>query len=183
MEDDWKLIRGCSHLKCALFLSCLLLNMSTVQQRLDEAMAKAQPKKKTFRKQIYRGVELEKLMTMPTDSVIAMFRSRQRRRMRNRRHSNTRYDRLIKKLVKAVKDTPVGEKPKPVKTHLRNCIIMPEMVSSVCEVYSGKYWNPVEIKTDMVGDYLGEYSMTYKPIRHGKVGHGATKGSKFVAIK
>ena len=122
-------------------------------------------------------------MTMPTDSVIAMFRSRQRRRMRNRRHNQTRYDRLIKKLVKAVKDTPVGEKPKPVKTHLRNCIIMPEMVSSVCEVYSGKYWNPVEIKTDMVGDYLGEYSMTYKPIRHGKVGHGATKGSKFVAIK
>ena len=112
-----------------------------------------------------------------------MFRSRQRRRMRNRRHGQTRYDRLTKKLVAAVKATEPGHKPKPVKTHLRNCIIMPEMVSSVCEVYSGKYWNPVEIKTDMVGDYLGEFSMTYKPIRHGKVGHGATKGSKFVAIK
>merc|ERR1712244_45710 len=87
------------------------------------------------------------------------------------------------KLKLAVKNCPHGEKPKPVKTHLRNCIIMPEMVGSICEVYSGKYWNPVEIKTDMVGDYLGEYSMTYKPIRHGKVGVGATRGSKFVSIK
>ena len=110
-----------------------------------------------------------------------MLSSRQRRRFRRGIHS--RYDRLIKKLTKAVKDTPYGEKPKPVKTHLRNCIIMPEMCGAVAEVYSGKYWNAVEIRTDMVGDYLGEYSLTYKPIRHGKVGHGATRGSKFVSIK
>ena len=93
------------------------------------------------------------------------------------------YDRLIKRLIKSVKECPYGEKPRPVKTHLRNCIIMPEMVGGIAEVYSGKYWNPVEIRTDMVGDYLGEYSMTYKPIRHGKVGVGATRGSKFVSIK
>ena len=110
-----------------------------------------------------------------------MLRSRQRRRFR--RGMQSRYDRLIKKLIKSVKDTPYGEKPKPVKTHLRNSIIMPEMVGSCAEVYSGKYWNSVEIKTEMVGDYLGEYSMTYKPIRHGKVGVGATRGSKFVSIK
>ena len=110
-----------------------------------------------------------------------MFQSRKRRCFR--RGINSRYDRLIKKLVKAVKETPYGEKPKPVKTHLRNAIIMPEMVGSVCEVYSGKYWNAVEIKTDMVGEYLGDFSMTYKPIRHGKVGVGATRGSKFVSIK
>ena len=110
-----------------------------------------------------------------------MFRSRQRRRYRRGIHS--RYDRLVKKLIKSVKNTPYGEKPTPVKTHLRNCIIMPEMVGSVCEVYSGKYWNAVEIKSDMIGDYLAEYSMSYKPIQHGKVGKGATRGSKFVSIK
>lgn len=110
-----------------------------------------------------------------------MLRSRARRRFRRGIHS--RYDRLIKKLTKSVKEANYGEKPTPVKTHLRNCIIMPEMVGSVAEVYSGKYWNAVEIRTDMVGDYLGEYSMTYKPIRHGKVGVGATRGSKFVSIK
>ena len=118
---------------------------------------------------------------MSTPEMVNMLSARQRRRFR--RGINSRYDRLIKKLTKAVKDTPYGEKPKAVKTHLRNCIIMPEMVGSICEVYSGKYWNAVEIKADMIGDYLGEYSMTYKPIRHGKVGVGATRGSKFVSIK
>merc|ERR1711920_432248 len=87
--------------------------------------------------------------------------------------------RLVKKLKQAVKEAPYGEKPKGVKTHLRNCIVTPEMVGSVCEVYGGKYWTPVEVKADMCGKYLGEFSLTYKPIRHGKVGHGATRGSKF----
>ena len=113
--------------------------------------------------------------------MVAMLRSRQRRSFRHGIHP--RYDRLVKKLKLSVKNTPYGEKPKPVKTHLRNCIIMPDMVGSVAEVYSGKYWNAIEIKADMIGDYLGEYSMTYKPIRHGKVGKGATRGSKFVDNK
>ena len=73
-----------------------------------------------------------------------MFRSRQRRSFRH--GIQPKYDRLIKKLKLAVKNAAYGEKPKPVKTHLRNCIIMPEMVGSMCEVYSGKYWNNVEIK-------------------------------------
>ena len=60
---------------------------------------------------------------------------------------------------------------------------MPEMVGGIAEVYSGKYWNPVEIKADMCGQYLAEYSMSYKPVKHGKVGHGATRGSKFVSLR
>ena len=113
--------------------------------------------------------------------MVAMLRSRQKRSFRHGIHP--RYDRLVKKLKLAVKNAPYGEKPKPVKTHLRNCIIMPDMVGSVCEVYSGKYWNAIEIRADMIGDYLGEFSMTYKPTRHGKVGKGATRGSKFVDNK
>merc|ERR1712137_717632 len=118
---------------------------------------------------------------LSTENMVAMLRSRQRRSFRHGIHP--RYDRLVKKLKLSVKNTPYGEKPKPVKTHLRNCIITPEMVSSVAEVYGGKYWTPVEIKADMCGYYLGEFSLTYKPIRHGKVGHGATRGSKFTALR
>merc|ERR1712100_400574 len=105
------------------------------------------------------------------------FKSGQRRRFTHGMHP--KYERLTKKIKTAVKATPHGEKPKAVKTHLRNAIIMPEMVSGIAEVYSGKYWTPVEIKADMIGQYLAEYSMTYKPVKHGKVGHGATRGSKF----
>ena len=68
-------------------------------------------------------------------------------------------------------------KPNPVKTHLRNAIIVPEMVGAIVGVYSGKAFTNVEIKFDMIGRYLGEFSMTYKLTRHGKPGVGASKGS------
>jgi hypothetical protein len=35
----------------------------------------------------------------------------------------------------------------------------------------------------MIGRYLGEFSITYKPTRHGKAGVGATKGSAHTALK
>ena len=139
------------------------------------------PKRKPFKKQIYRGVEIDKLLEMDLKQVIGMFKSGQRRRFKRGVHP--KYDRLTKKIKQAVKVTPHGEKPKAVKTHLRNAIIMPEMVGGIAEVYSGKYWNPVEIKADMIGQYLAEYSMSYKPVKHGKVGHGATRGSKFVSLR
>ena len=66
---------------------------------------------------------------------------------------------------------------------MRNCIILPEMVGSIVDVYGGKYWNSVEVKADMIGHYLAEFSLTYKPIKHGKVGVGATRSSKFTSLK
>merc|ERR1712094_59450 len=42
-----------------------------------------------------------------------------------------------------------GEKPECIKTHLRNMIILPEMIGSVVGVYNGKVFNQVEIKADM----------------------------------
>ena len=50
---------------------------------------------------------------------------------------------LIKKLRKAKKDATSGEKPEPVRTHLRNMIIVPEMIGSVIGVYNGKTFNQV----------------------------------------
>eukprot|EP01003_Olkasia_polycarbonata_P000163 NODE_1031_length_626_cov_258.809359_g959_i0.p2 GENE.NODE_1031_length_626_cov_258.809359_g959_i0~~NODE_1031_length_626_cov_258.809359_g959_i0.p2 ORF type:complete len:111 (-),score=21.90 NODE_1031_length_626_cov_258.809359_g959_i0:240-572(-) len=90
---------------------------------------------------------------------------------------------LIKKLRKAKKDIPPGEKPEAVKTHLRNMIIVPEMIGSVVGVYNGKVFNAVEIKGEMVGHYLGEFSMSYKPVKHGRAGIGATKSSRFIPLK
>lgn len=44
------------------------------------------------------------------------------------------------------RDAPPGEKPEPVRTHLRNMIIVPEMIGSIIGVYNGKTFNQVEIK-------------------------------------
>ena len=57
------------------------------------------------------------------------------------------------------------------------------MVGNNVAVYNGKTFNVVEIKFDMVGRYLGEFSITYKLTRHGKAGVGATKGSAHTSLK
>lgn len=75
------------------------------------------------------------------------------------------------------------DKPEPVKTHVRDMIILPELVGSVVAVYNGKVFNLVEIKAEMVGYYLGEFSITYRPVRHGRPGIGSTNSSRFIPLK
>ena len=53
---------------------------------------------------------------------------------------------LIIFIFKAKKDAPVNEKPDVVKTHLRDMIIVPEMIGSMVGVYNGKAFNQVEVK-------------------------------------
>jgi small subunit ribosomal protein S15e len=137
--------------------------------------------KRSFRRNTYRGVDLKDLLDMKNDALVKLFRSRQRRRFSHGIPS--KYYRFLNKLRKMKKECPQGEKPKGVKTHLRNCIIMPEMVHSVVEIYNGKTFNSVDIKPDMIGHYLAEFSITYKPVTHGKPGQGSTHGSKFVTTK
>lgn len=90
---------------------------------------------------------------------------------------------LIKKLRKAKTECQPNEKPACVKTHLRNMIVVPEMIGSVVGVYNGKTFNQVEIKPEMVGHYLAEFSISYKPVKHGRPGIGATHSSRFIPLK
>ena len=138
-------------------------------------------KKRTFRTFSYRGVELEKLLDLPQEKLIEMFAARQRRKFTRglKRKTTT----LLKKLRKAKKSCPYGEKPECVETHLRNTTIVPEMIGSVIGVYNGKQFIQVEIKPEMIGHYLGEFSITYKPVKHGRPGIGATHSSRFVPLK
>merc|ERR1712025_1429477 len=89
---------------------------------------------------------------------------------------------LIKKLRKKKKEAPVNEKPDVVKTHLRNMIV-PEMTGSIVGVYNGKVFTQVEIKPEMIGHYLGEFSISYKPVKHGRPGIGATHSSRLIPLK
>lgn len=41
----------------------------------------------------------------------------------------------------------------------------------------------VEIKAEMIGHYLGEFSLSYKPVKHGRPGIGATHSSRFIPLK
>ena len=57
------------------------------------------------------------------------------------------------------------------------------MVGAVVGVFSGKVFNVVEIKPEMIGKYLAEFSITYKPTLHGRPGLGATHSSRFIPLK
>jgi len=62
-------------------------------------------------------------------------------------------------------------------------IITPEMVGGQVAVYNGKAFGLVEIKADMIGYYLGEFSISYKVVSHGRPGLGASTMAKFIPLK
>eukprot|EP01032_Pedospumella_encystans_P035449 gene35449-40096_t len=145
-----------------------------------EAVA-ALRKKRQFRKFTYKGLELEKLLDLSHDELLAVVCARARRRMQ--RGLKRKPMALIKKLRKVKAASGPSERPAIVKTHLRDMIIVPEMIGSTIAVYNGKVFNVVDIKADMVGYYLGEFSITYRPVRHGRPGIGSTNSSRFIPLK
>lgn len=134
-----------------------------------------------FRKFSYRGVELDDLLTLSTEKFVELVHCRARRRMT--RGLKQKPMALIKRIRKSVAEATGEDKPAVVRTHLRNMIIVPEMIGGIVGIHNGKVFNQVEIKPEMVGHYLGEFSITYKLVAHGRPGVGATGSSKFVPLK
>lgn len=104
----------------------------------DDAAAGA-TRKRTFRKFTFRGVDLDQLLDMSTDELVDLFHARARRKFQ--RGLKRKPLALIKKLRAAKKSAEAGDKPEPVRTHLRNMIIVPEMIGSIVGVYNGKTFN------------------------------------------
>merc|ERR1712198_626983 len=121
------------------------LTVQGVTMADDEQKAAELKKRRTFRKFTYRGVDLDQLLDMSNEQLMELFPCRIRRKKR---------------------ECPANEKPDVVKTHLRNMVIVPEMTGSIVGVYNGKTFNQVEIKPEMIGHYLGEFSISYKPVKH-----------------
>ncbi|CAG8762372.1 30728_t:CDS:2 [Gigaspora margarita] len=147
----------------------------------DEEVSTEVKKKRTFKKFSYRGIDLDQLLDLNSEQLTDLVHARARRRFQ--RGLKRKPMGLIKKLRKAKKEAPQGDKPAVVKTHLRDMIIVPEMIGSVIGVYNGKTFNQVEIKPEMIGHYLAEFSITYKPVKHGRPGIGATHSSRFIPLK
>jgi len=138
-------------------------------------------KKRTFKKFTYRGVDLDQLLDLSSEQLMDLVHARARRRFS--RGLKRKPMALIKKLRKARREAAQYEKPEVVKTHLRNMTVVPEMIGSMVGVHNGKQFNSVEIKPEMIGHYLGEFSITYKPVKHGRPGIGATHSSRFIPLK
>ena len=39
------------------------------------------------------------------------------------------------------------------------------------------------LQPEMIGHHLGEFSICYKPVKHGRPGIGATHSSRFIPLK
>jgi len=111
------------------------------------------------------------------DEFINLLNSRERRSLK--RGLLKRYKRLLEK-IRAAK---AGTYTKPIRTHARDMIILPEMVGLTIHVYNGKEFVPVEIKPEMIGFRLGDFSITTKKVIHGEPGLRATRGSMYVPLK
>jgi small subunit ribosomal protein S19 len=72
---------------------------------------------------------------------------------------------------------------KPIKTHCRDMVVLPEMVGLNLLVHSGKEFTSVDVKPEMVGHYLGEFVITNKKVVHGTPGIGASRSSMYVPLK
>jgi small subunit ribosomal protein S19 len=124
----------------------------------------------------FKGYDLEDLQKMPLDEFTKLLPSRQRRSLR--RGMSPRQKKLLEKVRRAKK----GEEVR-LRTHCRDMIVLPEMVGLTIEIHNGKEFNRVEIKPEMIGHYLGEFSLTRKRVIHGTPGMGATKSSLYIPLK
>ena len=61
--------------------------------------------------------------------------------------------------------------------------VFPQMVGWKIGIYNGQKFVPVEVIGEMLGHKFGEFAPTRARIKHGKLGVGATKGSKHKSKK
>jgi small subunit ribosomal protein S19 len=128
----------------------------------------------------YRGYTLNQLQNLSMDEFINLLPSRQRRSFQRGLTPEQRI--LLEKIREAKEVLRKGGSVK-VKTHVRDMIILPEMVGLTIFVHNGKEFVPVEIKPEMIGHYLGEFAITNKPVKHGTPGIGASRSSMYVPLK
>ncbi len=119
----------------------------------------------------YRGHSLEELKAMDLNTVVGLLPARQRRKMK--RELTDDQKKLLQKLREG----------KTVRTHLRDMIILPEMVGHTIGVHNGKAFDNFEVVPEMIGHYVGEYALTRRRVSHGGPGVGATRSSKYVPLK
>ncbi|MDE0090456.1 MAG: 30S ribosomal protein S19 [Thaumarchaeota archaeon] len=125
----------------------------------------------------YRGIPIAELESLSLEKVFSLLNSRQRRSLTRGITDSKR------KLIEEIKAAKAGTLTNPIKTHLRDLIILPSMMGVTVNVFSGKEFAPVLLRPEMIGHYLGEYVITNKKVSHGAPGVGASRSSLYVPLK
>jgi small subunit ribosomal protein S19 len=134
-----------------------------------------------MKKALLGGYDLEELQKMDLKELAKLLPARQRRSLL--RGLTEEQKKLMKKVRAAREELEAGKEPAPIKTHCRDMIILPIFVGLKFAVHTGKEFQVVEVKPEMIGHYLGEFVPTRKRVMHSAPGVGATRSSTFVPIK
>jgi len=126
----------------------------------------------------YKGKTLEELTIMTPEEFAKITHARARRCIKHGVNKK-----LLKKIDNARKLIALGKEPKPIKTHLRDFIVLPSMIGLKFAIHRGNSFEPRDIEKEMLGHYLGELVLTRKKLSHGKAGIGATRSSTSVATR
>ncbi|VVC00452.1 30S ribosomal protein S19 [uncultured archaeon] len=128
----------------------------------------------------FRGKSVEELQALPVEEFAKLCNSRQRRTLK-RVCQLEPFKHYLKKIRKARESLKAGKQPKPVKTHSRDFVVVPEMVGVQVGIYKGNEFALVDVKDKMLGHFLGEFVLTRKRLVHGKAGIGATRSSTAIS--
>ena len=121
---------------------------------------------------LFKGKTIEELQKMSLEDFSKILPARQRRALL--RGFSIEEKKFLERLRRS---------NKPLKTQLREMVIIPEMVPKKVLVHNGNNWIAVDLKAEMLGHRLGEFAMTRKKVTHSAPGVGATKASKFMPLK
>jgi len=116
---------------------------------------------------------------MSMDEFIKLLPSRQRRSLLK---GLTNEQRILMEHVRQSRKGNSG-KPTPVKSHVRDMIVIPEMLGLTLQLHSGKEYVAIEIKPEMIGHFVGEFAITNQKVVHGTPGIGASRSSMYVPLK
>src|SRR6266566_1835954 len=105
----------------------------------------------------YRGHSVDELKQMSMDEFIKLLPARQRRSLLK---GLTNEQRILMEHVRQSRKEN-GGKPTPVKSHVRDMIVIPEML----------------------GHFVGEFAITNQKVVHGTPGIGASRSSMYVPLK
>ncbi len=145
-----------------------------IEEELDEEEELA---KRQF---LYRGKTVDELKRMNMDEFIQLLPARQRRSLK--RGLPNRHKKLLERLRRSYRAKKKG-KELIIRTHCRDMIIFPEMVGLTVGVYNGREFVTYKIYPEMIGCFLGEFSIPTIHVSHGSPGIGATRSSKYVPLK
>ncbi|MEF8774740.1 MAG: 30S ribosomal protein S19 [Halobacteriales archaeon] len=126
----------------------------------------------------YRGHTLDELQEMDLEEVAELLPARQRRTIE--RGLSVQEQKLLEDAREADPEETAAD---PLRTHLRDMPVLPEMVGLTFAVHAGQSFERVEVEPEMIGHYLGEFQLTRQQVEHGQAGIGATRSSKFVPLK